>query len=609
MIDGCISISRRNLTMNFFYKTPNPMVKNSKARSKNEVLPFKYPKPKILLVDLHKSSASALNEIGFNVSVGSFGKPYFVEKCSNFQPLIGSYSLPNYTEQEIIVIDLKSAEKALGPTGERHRPEQELDIWAKCDQGFIDPRARTAFEVSGAFDRILETGGIFVVFADARSNIEMSLARMERGFKQLERERPFTLDVWSFISELKDMDIHPDHGCEMFKSVNDSPLARLVSEHLEGSTFSCTLEGGYRENNPWVKIAENKFGRAVALYRCGKNGGSVIVLPQLVDIPSFLVQLFTNILPLIAPSLFPHIEQGKWTQQPDYELRRIKELKAKQIEVAQRAKDEISVLESELENERTTNGWIHDLLTGTGDQLVRAVTKALVELGFENIKDVDEERDREGKNRREDLQIQDQSPLLIIDIKGIGSYPCDDDALQAGKHAMIRMRELSRTDINGLSIINHQRHLPPLDRENAMPFRQELIDAAMEQSLGLMTAWDLYRLVINSRKFQWKTNATKQIFYRQGKIDIIPLHYKYIGKVAKVWTEKFGVTLEQDEIWIGESIAIEFPIEFEESPVNSILVNGKDVKQAKTNDPAGFLWATGRPKLREGQRVFRVTQN
>src|SRR5690606_33742325 len=96
------------------------------------------------------------------------------------------------------------------------------------------------------------------------------------------------------------------------------------------------------------------------------------------------------------------------------------------------------------------------------------------------VVDVDEERDREGKSRREDLQITDRSPTLIVDIKGIGGYPGDEDALQASKHASIRMKEWKRTDVNGLSIINHQRHLPPLERENQMPFRQELLHAAEE---------------------------------------------------------------------------------------------------------------------------------
>jgi len=51
---------------------------------------------------------------------------------------------------------------------------------------------------------------------------------------------------------------------------------------------------------------------------------------------------------------------------------------------------------------------------------------------------------------------------------------------------------------------------------------------------------------------------------------------------------------------------VEFPIEFEEIPVNSIRVNDKDVEHAKSGDPAGVLWPAGRPKLKEGMRVYRI---
>jgi hypothetical protein len=212
--------------------------------------------------------------------------------------------------------------------------------------------------------------------------------------------------------------------------------------------------------------------------------------------------------------------------------------------------------------------------------------------------------------RREDLQIDDRSPLLVIDVKGISNYPSDADALQASKHAAIRMREMSRTDIDGLSIINHQRYLPPLDRENAMPFRQELIDAAMEQNIGLMTAWDLYRLIRNSIKFGWDSEDVKPIFYRKGRVDIYPQHYQYIGKIEVVWTDKFGVVIEEEtELRLGDRIAIQFLTEFEESPVDSIYVNDNPVDKANVHDPAGLPWPAGKPRLHKGQRVFRISQN
>ena len=571
-----------------------------------DVPQVKYPKPKVLLLDVAEAIVEPLITKGFNVSVGTFGTPYKVPKGDGYHPVIGKADLPNYTEQEIVVVDLHVGDFDNGPNGEKHRPNGELDLWAKVDRGIIDPRPRAACQVCDSFNRTLESGGVFVVFADARTGIELVVAR-KQGWSggRLYDEKPFPRDVWNFIDELGDIRVQDDHGQEMYASDN-SVLGQLLARHLEGGQFLCTLDGGYRREDPWVTLAENKFGQPVAICRCRGSKGTVIVVPQIANKGDFLESLFANVLPEIAPHLFPYIEQGKWIHQREYELPRILEIKKRQKEIELQAREEIEALEGELDRERATNGWIHDLLTGTDSVLVDAVKKALRSLGFSQIVDVDEERDAEGKSRREDLQIRDSSPILIVDVKGIGGYPGDADVLQADKHAAIRMREEKRTDIIGLSIINHQRHLPPLDRENAMPFRQELLDAAEERTLSLLTAWDLYRFARNATRLCWKAEQVVPLFYSKGRIHVVPIHYEFLGVVAKAWTDKFGIVMNKSELRVGDRIAVEFPIEFEEIQVDSIRVNDQSVEVASVGDPAGLLWPVSAPKLKEGMRVFRV---
>jgi hypothetical protein len=160
----------------------------------------------------------------------------------------------------------------------------------------------------------------------------------------------------------------------------------------------------------------------------------------------------------------------------------------------------------------------------------------------------------------------------------------------------------------GLSIVNHQRHLPPLERENRLPFRQELLDAANERSLGLMTAWDLYRLIRNFQKNRWQVEHVQPLFYKPGRIEIVPGHYKFIGTIAKAWSDKFGIIIEQSELAVGDGIAIEFPIEFEESIAASIHSEDKKVDHVKVGDKAGLLWPTNKPRVQAGMRVFKFEQ-
>jgi len=588
-----------------FSRKPKEQEKATSSPSKVAVpAELKYPKPNILLIDLGDEAVKELQNVGWNVTAGTFGRPYKVGKYSGYQPVIAKASLPNYTEQEIIIVDLATDEPADGPAGEKHTADGELDWWCKCSRGVIDPRPRTMRLAKDSFDRILQTGGVFVVFADCLTGQEFLWARS--GPHALYDQRDLKADIWDFLDDFQNLGVERDHGTEMQPTRTDAVLGGLVADHLQGGQFFCVLRPRFKWNDNTTVLALNKFKASVGVAHYHKNGAAVIVLPQIARKPEFLLRLVQECLPAIAPNLFPHIQKGRWTDRPEYELPKVLELRAEQLRVEERAKAEIAVLEKKLENERSANGWLHDLLTGTDVQLVSAVKKALAVIGFSKVIDIDEERDREGKSRREDLQIDDQSPTLVVDVKGISGFPSDDDALQAEKHAAIRMRELKRTDIISLSIINHQRHIPPLDRENSMPFRQELLDAALERSLGLISAWDLYRLVRNKQRHVWRSEDVKPLFCRAGRIEAVPEHYQYVGKIAKAWTEKFGVVIEQVELRVGDRVAVELPIEFEEVAVESIRVKNQNVEHAKVGDPTGILWPTGKPKLREGMRVFRI---
>ncbi|NCD14564.1 MAG: hypothetical protein EOL92_04950 [Bacteroidia bacterium] len=558
-----------------------------------------------MLLDLSNSVDVALTNNGFNVMAGTLGQPYKVQMKSGYEPLIGSGSVPNFAEQEIVIVNLAYNSIRPSPNGEKHLPDRDMDLWGKCNMGFLDPRVRTSWTLKTPFDRIYENGGVFVVFADKKTRLSIQIGRLNFS-RQLTDTSDFPHDVWGFISELDDMAVEDDEGTEMKLLDSTSSLGRLVGKYLDGSIFTCTMNGSYRDSNPWHPIAVNKFNQVVALCRCRGKAGSVIVLPQLKDKEGFLLELFESVLPELSPHLFPCIEEGKWVHTAEYELPRVVELQADKEVVIARANAEIQSVEKQIEVERASNGWLHHLLTGTDAQLVEAVKCALSELGFTRVCDVDEERDREGKSRREDLQIDDQRPTLVVDVKGIGGFPADEDALQADKHASIRMREWNRTDVRGLSIINHQRYLPPLDRQNNMPFRQELLDAAEVCELGLMTTWDLFRLVRNLRKNGWSAEDVKPLFYKKSRIEAVPNHYQFIGNVEKAWTDKFGVVIAAGEVHVGDRLAIEFPIEYEEIPVGSIQVNGKAVQDVKIGDQAGFLWPSGLPNMKEKMRVFRI---
>lgn len=67
----------------------------------------KYSRPQILLLDMQPETGDTLKAAGYNVTVGSFGSPYQVDKHDGFEPVITNDDLPfHLSEQEVVVIDL-----------------------------------------------------------------------------------------------------------------------------------------------------------------------------------------------------------------------------------------------------------------------------------------------------------------------------------------------------------------------------------------------------------------------------------------------------------------------------------------------------------------------
>lgn len=129
-----------------------------------ESQPF-YKHPKILLIDIKDNAEKVLKDAKFNVKSGTFGIPYKVPQSSNYIPVAITVDLPNYEEQEIVIVDLhprETSEKTL----EKTIAQGDKGFWGKCNHGEIDPRPIASLSAISAFEKILSRNGVFVIFAD-----------------------------------------------------------------------------------------------------------------------------------------------------------------------------------------------------------------------------------------------------------------------------------------------------------------------------------------------------------------------------------------------------------------------------------------------------------
>lgn len=580
----------------------------------------RYDRPQILLLDLPDSVSEELVQKGYNVSRATLGQPYSVPESAYLHTVQAKPNLPhNYKEHDIVITDLHY--EADGDQCGNSIKEVETGIdkwWTSHKRGFVNPRPLISDLIRDDFDRILSEGGVFVIFADRYEPYRYLWGHStHRGGINVERE--LNTNNWSLLSLTfleNNLHVGSDHGTEIFPSDSLSekvPLARLLSKHLRDAKYDCTLRSGTRTSDIWVSLLINKFGDSVggAFALREEEGGLVLILPDVQDKESFLVELIDQVVPEIAPRLYPDLERASWIFRPEYELASVHSLRESIVKIREEAEDKVANLEAQIQEEKQKYSYLFDLIIESGDSLVAAVMETLAAIGFSDVIDADEEiaEQDSGGQKREDLRIHDLDPTLVVEVKGITGYPSDEDALTVQKYVVLRMKEWDRTSVQGLSIINHQRHLPPLDRENEMPFRQEILDAAQEQDIGLMTAWDLHRLARSYLQNEWEHRYVFDIFYKTGRIEPIPTHYEYVGTVERFIDDigVVGIQVEEGSIPYGGKIAFELPAVFEEQVCDSMQFENEDIRRAEEGMLIGLKTHLSKEQAKTGTRVFLVS--
>lgn len=589
---------------------------SNKAEKSKQGYSIKYKKPKILFIDFLDAAYGYAKSKGYNVYLGTFGSPFKVTKGSGYLPIICNSKLPNYTEQEIIFIDLMPPEALESPEGHEPISTGEKKFWGKTNTGIIDPRSSIMFMVSKDFDRILWYGGLFVIFAQSRGrNVYWG---RETYDKSVSIDTNVHIDNWSFLSVFspENFDIKSDNGTEIIPVDFDHPLPHFLRRNLDGASFEATFKPDYGIKENWIPLLKNKYDEVVGgLYAPENSRGRILVLPQLsVSVKvKRVIELLNNVLPEISPHLFPHIEGSRWVEREEYELEPVLNYKKEKNEVKKRVENELVALDEKIKKEREELGFLHEILTQSGDALVKSVEKCLRFIGFKNVVNVDEEI--QGKKSKtglqEDLQVKDKPPILLIEVKGMLGLPSEGDVIQVHKYVTRRMKEWKDTNIRGVSIINHHRKIPTLERDNKNVFTNEQIGDVENNDITVLTTWDLFLLVRGMIKWNWNPKVIQKLLYIKGKMSRIPENYTYLGEIVHYW-EKInvvGIEIHEDKLSKGDRIGYIIPDGYLEEEVSSIQVEHEDVNEAASGQAVGIETKYGKGLLKKGTVVCKINKN
>ena len=372
-------------------------------------------------------------------------------------------------------------------------------------------------------------------------------------------------DNWSFLSNLHPeyFEIKSDFGEEISVPNYDSQLLRFFRETARNARYTATFNPRYEKKN-WIPILSNKFERCVGgLIVPEDSKGRVLILPQISKKPEAIVTLLREVLPDISPHLFSHIEGSRWVERDEYELDSVLKYKAEKIEVQQRAKRELEELDKKILGERDKLVFLHGIITKTDTDLVESVKACLEFIGFKQVIDVDKqilEHDTKAP-KQEDLQVHDKSPTLLIEIKGISGLPHESDTIQVVKYVPRRMKEWNRFDVHGVSIINHQRNVPALERDNQNIFTGQQVEDAKHHDITILTTWDLFLLIRGMMKWGWDPKTIQELFYKSGRMPRLPAIYKPIGEIVNYWEKPsvVGVQISENKLHKGERIGYVTP--------------------------------------------------
>jgi len=560
--------------------------------------------PLLLSLNLDATVMPRLEERGWRVISGSLGVPYKVSPNGRGAALRDASDLPSgYSEADIVFMGLRAHSVASEPFG-RPLGHSGEGCYIVQKQPVVDPRPFILYRLREALEQILAHGGVIVVFADERIAQPCELVG--------DRERAdFAPDTWSFADCLSssNLEILATSGSSV--SVPNvisglAPIAETMRRYSEHMHYTCTISPRSGLDCPWTALALNKYQVPVA--GCIEVGdGLILIVPHFgMQLEPFLADLLTSALPEVRPSLFPDAKSWNWVHLPDYELPAVLQLSAEIDAVQIDAQRQVADLSRLIDETKDEQGYQYDLLRGTGQVLTTAVREALLHLGFEHVEDVNE-------GLREDLRVVDSSlknEIVLVEVKGVGGLPSDDDATQVAKYVPLCMKDDGCLDVHGLSIINYERHIPPLER-SPQPFRPDLVTSSESWGIGLLTTWDLFRLLRGMEANGWLPETVKPLLDGSGWIIPVPSHYRRLGSVTKFYelASAFEVEITDGALQVGDVIALDLPSGFAEQTVTSLHADGKPAKRAGKGATAGIGTAFTKAQLRKGTAVFRAEQS
>lgn len=459
-------------------------------------------KPQICAIDLDQEIVEALRAKKLHCFEGTLGSLIKVPEYGNksYHPCqVNSNLPPNLHEYDIVIVDLEEREPIEYIKSEHISPfsRGEVVLSTKYPERIFNPRPLSSIFLGTGLEEFFTKETLTIIFCSAEQiSTYYPIKLTSIGSRE---EEPIKSSLYGFMRDL------PRKQNKVGKNVvvNDTHIRKDFNIFLHKYKKKFIYEIVFQLPPQWLdndqKRIPNKNFFPLLLNSSNEivgfidfSGVSVVLaFPQLYDSKKeFLLELIDELLPGMFPKLFPYSEQFSWLNSDNYYFPGQADIIARKTQLEVEYQKDLIQIEKEFQENRAKYKFLHDLITETGKPLVKSVENFFTWLGFENIVNMDETNQ---KVLEEDIQIDLNAGLLVIEIKGIGGTSTDSNCAQIGKIKNRRAKERGRFDVFGLYIVNHQRYLPPTERQNPPFNNQQIADAELDER-GLLTTYELFKL-------------------------------------------------------------------------------------------------------------------
>lgn len=548
------------------------------------------PEPKIMLIDFPEAVQVRISQLGYNVTTGTFGKAFRAEPR---EFVWYNHSLPLLHEQDIVFIDVEEPGLDEGTEAPDLPTTLSPDI-TLCvvpeRQSYFNPRPHIAKIFSDQFKEVVSQGGIIVAFAGRKQVEKYECYTWGRRYIG-----PMEADNYSWTP----MSVHVKNRQGTQVAFNDNDVfGHLVRSIRQPVFYSAVFQRlGAKRDYP---IARNFLDEIVGFSR-RVNDGLLIFLPRFHDFGPVIEMMLKETLVDLAPKLFPYSTRHTWLLKPEYQWPQIRHLQVRREEIREEYKNKLNELDQQIDAEREKLSFLHAILRATGDPLVENLAQGLRFIDFADVRIMDQDK----KQKEEDIQIWDNDQPILIEAKGLSGVPSEPDCQQILKYIVRRQRELDRPDVKGIFIVNHQRHVPGLERDAA--FTSQQIDDAIYNKCALTTTWDLFQAIIKTMKGLLKYADIRTALVSQtGPVEYIPRNYREIGKIKKYYPEARAALVELfdgKELRIGDMVGFLSEDQRFEQTVKSLEIDNESVDVVSSGVEFGIL--VSRP-VDKTFRLFRI---